>query len=346
MAPIKQWMDLSEEGSYASLLASGWQDGLGADVVASPHFTDIAGNGGAYSLVVSSYQFGDRYVASPTLSVGISSFYHKFHFRFANTLYGSFTFFKWRSGGTTLGRLVVNIPSGTITMQTGEGTTTLGTSFGTLTAGVWYTIEVHIVIGNSGQYELKVNGFNTNWIPLASGDTQPGSETTVDNVAYYINAGPAGEVCYYDDIEADDAAYPGEGIATIHVPTGAGNTTQLTPSTGANWQCVDEVPPDDTDYVSTDTANKKDTYVHSALPAAASNIKSVLTVARVARAGSGITHAYLVTRSGGTDYESSAQEIQISPGPVSDLRTVDPATGVAWTRTGFNATEVGVRVDA
>lgn len=211
-------------------------------------------------------------------------------------------------------------------------------------------LEVGITIGDTGSYELRVNGNSVGWIPPASGDTKPGADTTVNKFDVQaqtgsINSGPNADA-YFDDFAVDSAGFIGEGVITLLSPNGAGATTQLTP-TGApnNWQNVDEVPPSDADFNEATAANLKDTYTHAALPATAGSVGAALLAARVVKVGSSINNAYLVVRSGATDYESPANLMSLSPSIITGMWETDPAGG-AWTPTSLNASQIGIRFDA
>ena len=58
-------------------------------------------------------------------------------------------------------------------------------------------------------------------------------------------------------------------IDTIY-PSGAGNYTQFTPSTGSNYTCVDETAPNTTDYVDGATVGDRDSYALGNLSALSS----------------------------------------------------------------------------
>src|SRR6185437_13665423 len=65
------------------------------------------------------------------------------------------------------------------------------------------------------------------------------------------------------------------------MPNGPGAHTQFTPSAGANWQNVDEVPPDDdTTHNDSSTAGQLDTFVHAALAGIPSSIAAVAVQVR------------------------------------------------------------------
>jgi hypothetical protein len=136
----------------------------------------------------------------------------------------------------------------------------------------------------------------------------------------------------------------GDVTVSALLPNGAGNTTGWTASAGSNYQCVDEATPnDDTDYVSTSTLTAKDTYAFPSVVAGA-EVKAIQVFAAVRKATEGPGKVKHVVRSNSTDYDSA--EMGIGGTTYSYTRTVhetDPATGVAWTESGVNAAEFGIK---
>jgi hypothetical protein len=131
-------------------------------------------------------------------------------------------------------------------------------------------------------------------------------------------------------------------------PNGAGDTTELVPSTGANWECVNETPANDTDVVASThtTVYKEDLY---ALPnlTAASTINSVTIHYRVAGNGDGYEYDFkpAIKTTGGEFYGT---EHQYLTGTVTgwtnytDVWTVNPLTSAAFTGAEINAMQAGI----
>lgn len=129
-------------------------------------------------------------------------------------------------------------------------------------------------------------------------------------------------------------------------PNGAGSSTQFTPNGAAtNWQCVNETSEDgDTTYVSSATAGQKDLYTKQATPATTGPIFGVqfCSVARKDDAGArSIANTWL---SGATAQDGATKALNQTYGWFLDMTESDPATGVAWTKTGFDAAQQGAKV--
>ncbi len=244
--------------------------------------------------------------------------------------------------GITVGRQL-----GFYRLPTTNGGGTLLGSLGTtvLALNTWYLIEAKIVIDNAtGIAELKLNGA----LPLEidfDGDTQGQAGNTVTKVtlgSYGINNFHV--VGYFDDVVLDDAAWIGDTRIQAIVPTGAGNSSNWTPSAGNNWDCVEEVPASDANYVYTNANDILDTYVMGDLVGGVSEVKCVQVQARTVRQGASTpTNLKLAVRSGGTDYVSGDKAVPASYKSLFNIWETDPATSAAWIVSGVNSAEIGTK---
>ena len=136
-------------------------------------------------------------------------------------------------------------------------------------------------------------------------------------------------------------------VDAIH-PNGAGNYTQLTPSAGSNYECVDETNMDDSDYVEGANAGDKDSYTYGSVPtdlddAAIFGIQLRNQAVRTAESDNIKMKGFL--RTGSTDYEeTTAQSLD---DVVKSKRIVwedDPSDSNVWTQAKINACEFGMEV--
>lgn len=207
-----------------------------------------------------------------------------------------------------------------------------------------YLIEIYYKPLNSGgEITVKVDG---NVEITYSGDTTNGLENVKEFRLNYVGLGSS-STGYYDNIVVDDANWIGKTYFQLLTVSEAGTTTQWTPSTGSNYQTVDEVPAVDTDYNSTNTTNNIDTFVTSSLTGTIDTIKGVYLKARAAYEGApNPAHIQLGVRSGGTDYFATDKSPASSFGPLTKILETDPATSGAWTETNVNAVEIGYKAVA
>lgn len=242
------------------------------------------------------------------------------------------------NGSTTLGFLRFDL-AGTLTAVRSTSTVLL-TSAMALGLGVEYLIEVrYLPHASAGVFQVKVNGV---LVIDYSGNT--GTTTPINNISF----GKASYwVFYLDNVVIDDAAWPGNSKIQAIKPTGAGNSTQWTPSAGANYACVDEVPPSEADYIESNVIGHLDLYAASDLVGTIGAVKCVQVQAlAVAEGAPTPTNLQFAVRSGGTDYFSGDKLVPSGAAQLAGLWETDPATGVAWLAGAVNAMEIGVKAVA
>lgn len=236
--------------------------------------------------------------------------------------------------------------SGRLQIRRGDGTI-LGTSTKVLAQNAWWFVQWRVLIANSGgTAEIWVE--NEQWLSVSGVDTQnsgaaqangwmvggaTGASLNLSNVVIYSTAG-----------NAPTSRTP-ETICYSDLPTGAGATTNWTPSAGANWQTQDEAPNDgDTTYNSAATAID-DLYAYPASPVPASSIVyAVCCEADVRKDDAGTNTVDLLCR-GGTTTAPSGTTYNLS-NTWTRIRRIfdsDPSTAGAWTVANANASQVGIR---
>jgi len=247
--------------------------------------------------------------------------------------------------GGTLGINLCYIAGGEIAVK--RGATTLGTTVGLgLTIGDWYWIELKVLVDNAaGTYELRVGEVNV--LSAAGVDTQAGANAYYDIVRLgYSNNDP-----WYDDFYVCNGAgainndFLGNCHVTAIFPDGVGNTTDFTPSAGANFACVrEEEVNDDTDYVEDSIAAHKDTYTYGDVGALIS-IKGLQINTDCRETDATPFSLITVVRSNGVDDDDAPQAIATTDYVTKRrLDETDPDTAVAWLAAAINAAEFGVKV--
>ena len=267
--------------------------------------------------------------------------------------------FAWRPVSTTgSGILFTFLESTTVHVNleyNGDGTLSVtrngtaltgGTSAAVITAAnVWYSVELSATINDTtGAFELRVNE-----VAVASGsglDTRNGGTSGVVSVIRFNGRGTSDD---YDDLWSDGSAgaFNGDMRVCSHLPNSDGGASQWTPSTGtAHYACVDDATPGgDTDYVSDATAGHRDTYGFPALPVGSSATVKAVQVRMWARKDDAGTRTIdAVARIGGTNYDNgSALALSTSYSAQEARYLTDPSTGSAWTVSGVNGAELGVK---
>ena len=137
-------------------------------------------------------------------------------------------------------------------------------------------------------------------------------------------------------------------MATLTIrPTGVGNTTQLTPvGETNNWECVDDVTPDDdTTRVSPTAVLKYDTYQmanHTSETGGISNVRVHIRCMQYA-SDSG-DYARAMVRSGGTDYYGSSETLTLGYDDYYHDWALNPADSEAWEWSDIDALEAGIEL--
>jgi hypothetical protein len=158
-------------------------------------------------------------------------------------------------------------------------------------------------------------------------------------------------VLYYDDFyvcdnsgSAPNNTFLGDVRVQTLLPTGAGASTQWTPSVGNNWDNVNDAPYSAATYNSANAAGLRDTYAMSDVNSATDTIFGVQANLLALKTDSGSANVKHVVRSGGTDYSGADRVLSTSLASYVAVREVDPATSVAWDNAGINAVEFGMEV--
>jgi len=261
-----------------------------------------------------------------------------------------------RDGGTTQISLRLNNDF-TLTVLRGiHNGTVLGTTTATMTAATFGYLELKVLIHPSaGTVDLRLNGVSV--LSLTAQNTRASAASQWTSVilgmfdAVTFSALGSSKIADYDDLYVLDGTgaapwntFLGDCRVDALSPTAAGATTGWTPSTGANWSCVDETAPnDDTDYTSATTIGLTDTFVVQDIPVAGSVIYGVQHNLSVKKMDAGAALIAPVVRHGGADFVGA----DIAPGTTYayglQVAQVNPGTSAAWTEAGFNAAEFGYK---
>ena len=212
-----------------------------------------------------------------------------------------------------------------------------GVSYGTINinSNCNYFIQVYYKIHNTvGRLYVKINGI----VDLDfTGGTLFGSYSTFNNMRF-------GDNCYNDNIVIDDSQMPEQTEIALLRPNAVGSKSNWTPSAGNNYECVDEVPFSDSDYVSADVVDMIDTYGIENLPIAAASIKGIQVQARVRRDTDAVPNkANLVLRANGMDYHGDDKSIETGYTNIIQTWDTNPTDGQPFEKSDIDALEIGIR---
>lgn len=239
--------------------------------------------------------------------------------------------------------------SGQLQLRRGDvNGTTLGTSVTTMTTNTWHFIEFKVTIGNSGSYEVRLNGVN---ILSGSADTQNTANAFAQTLKLFGAQDSSIDIRWaYDDLYILDSSgsanidFLGSMKVTAIFPSGTGDSTQLTPSAGDNYAAVDDNPHDsDSTYVESATSGQQDLYAFGDVDLV--NIKGAMISAVCRETDANPFSIKLVAKSGSTTDEGSGIAIG-STSYVSRHRILelDPDTSSAWEDAGIDAAQFGIEI--
>lgn len=249
-------------------------------------------------------------------------------------------------GGANQDIVVLNIDGSLSWRRWNSGSTVLlETTSGSIAALGWYhiglTLKVDATVGTAS---IFINGVEDANFPFA-GVTR--SVTGSDDLTSFKfgSASIGGGIIRIADLyyKTGTTAFQGVAKVTGYLPTGDGTFTDLTPSAGSNYQCVDDATPDD-DATTVFGTTGKDTYTHGALDHVPNSILGVKVecIAKDEDASGHILSPYIV--SGATNDAGTGSGLGVSYTVIDDVWETDPDTGVAWTEGGFNAAEFGMEI--
>lgn len=266
------------------------------------------------------------------------------------------------SGSTIHLDFRVNSADNTISVYRGTGgTNLLGTSAAVFsTFGDYAYIEITAKIDDTAGV-VNIWNYGTSVLALSGVDTRNGANANTDQVYLGsfggIGPGSGGIEVLFDDYYIGD---PG-GVVTAHLstsggsgtnvrvidalPVAAGDITQFTPNTGANWSAASSYD-GDTSYVASSTVGQRDLYNFTDMPSGLSNIVAMHVQYQVRKDDAPARGLKIGVKSGGTIYDQS--EVALTNSYVTEqfVLPTDPATGAAWTESGLNAVQMGPLVSS
>lgn len=270
-------------------------------------------------------------------------------------------FFSWMDGTTAQVTLSVD-PFGVLRLKRGtlDGTV-LATSASPVIAatGVYYYLELDVTFnGATGAFTLRSNGVQV--FTASNQNTSNSGNNQVTGLRMGLMAGgvtgtQTTYIILYDDmyvidptVGAQNTSFLGDTRVFVAFPTSDGSPLNFTASpVGSHYLNVNQVEQDgDTTYNFDATAADIDVYGHTATPANTGTIFGVqlCQVSRKDSAAARSTANYL--KSAASNTTGATQALSQSYAWYLDIVELDPATGVAFTKTGFDNTQIGVKVAA
>jgi hypothetical protein len=259
---------------------------------------------------------------------------------FNGYMFGIFT-----DGGATA-HLLFNVDVSGILVYKGGAIIATGPLPGTFNPTLWNYYEISATIATSGgTIVVRVNGQTV--LNFTGNTRNGGTSTNIDAIAQsqYFAAS------IYDDLYVCDGTGPapwntflGDVRVLTSSPTSAGASTQFTPSAGANYSTVNELPFSASQYVQSGTVGQRDTYAIADIPATVSSVLGVQTNVISKKTDTGPMNVKPALVSGGSVYYGATTPLTSNDTTLVDVRNVNPATGLQWSVTDVNNLEAGMEV--
>jgi hypothetical protein len=218
----------------------------------------------------------------------------------------------------------------------------------------WHFIEVYVKIADSGGriiVKLDQRNSSVDYEIDYTGDTKNGGTGVINRLYFDGDNGTAHlrltDFYVNDTTGTINNSWMGDMTVATLYPNGAGSSTQLNPSAGANWQNVDDAATDgDTSYNYSSAVGVKDLYGLSDTGPEVSAVfaLSVLAVARKDTAGA--RTARTLIKSGAVEVEGGDITLLDAYATSATSHDLDPDGDVEWTKAALDALEAGILVEA
>ncbi len=319
-----------ELNSVAQLETDGWDFNGSATITnVNPHKSTVGSYGGDYHARMTTTSDHVR-----TKVISTAARWVFFHFVTFGATRG-FTVDFLRSGSVNAS---VNFDTtGFVEINRGASTV-VATSVNVVPIGE-HVAAIRMLADNSGECDVYLDNDVSTFVTVTATDLQNTATSLFDQVEFDNN----GVGVDIDDIVIGDSTYgrPAESFVVAQFPTGAGSSTQFTPSAGSNWENVDERPMSMTNYNETAVAGDRDQYTFDDIPFDGT-FRAAKLSALVQRDGVIVNAFVSFITSGTEDGTSTAVGSAGVARLIEHIWDYDPGTAGALTRTALNGCEGGI----
>ena len=244
--------------------------------------------------------------------------------------------------------------NGTLSVWRKQGFgTLLGSSVQGVTSGTFAYIEIGWVLSASGAGSVEIRS-NETQILLLTGisntyDVFPfGPPPSLWNSLRVLNMPGTGDqtvrICdiYVADAVAPNDDFLGDISVAYYLPEDVGAASAWTPTAGDNWECVDDVPPNDTDTpsISASTPGTRDSYVMQDVVGDPRAIQICCYMRKAEEGAAAVTPSLRIDG----DYYDSPNALNLGSTAFDyylQPMDVNPATGDPFTKAILDAAESG-----
>jgi len=214
-----------------------------------------------------------------------------------------------------------------------NGSTWVSIDTGVLTQAVLQDIDLHVNLdASAGNFTLYQNGVE---VASFTGDTTQAA-TTVSSLSLQ-----GSNLSYYSQILVKTTSTLGGTVQTL-AAEGDGSNTDFT----GTYVDIDEIVlNDDGDAIYGTADGQVETFIMGDVTIPVDNVVEGMTIgSRMSIGSSGPQNVQFVTRSNSVDYPSgNVSGVDLSLRPYQVIIPEDPDTSSAWTESGLNAVQIGLK---
>jgi len=207
----------------------------------------------------------------------------------------------------------------------------------------WYYVECKIVFGDTGSFELKINGVTE--LSASGIDTNNN-----DKLSSWLRLKVPGDgKHWYDDVYVCDSTgsenndFLGVCQVIALFPDGDGSSSDFTPSAGDNYENVDENPVDDDTTYNSGSHGAIDYYTYTA--SVDNNLIRGIQINTTVQATDAESMAVKSKiKSGASTEDGNTHYINVGYVTRYEIVLADPDTSSRWLEAGINAAEFGLEI--
>jgi len=222
-----------------------------------------------------------------------------------------------------------------------------GDSTATLEPDTWYFLEFKITFDSmAGIVTIKKNGAT---IFDYMGQTTVSAHSYANKIQLHgLEYDTWFDDLYIcDDSGATNNDFLGDCRVECLFPTASGDTTEWTPSNGDNYDCVNDIAPDDDDsYVKAIAEDQVDLYNYGDLAESTGTILGVQPIIYAKKTDTDTHTIRIETKTHSTEYEGTEHTLDTSYAYYMDIQETNPNTSSAWTIDEINAAQFGAKAES
>jgi hypothetical protein len=269
-----------------------------------------------------------------------------FAYKHTTATVGAYLLIRFRDGATT--QLELQIDSTSIRAYRGAGTTLLATGSATVAASAWTSLEIKLMVADSGSIVVKLDGVT---VLSFSGDTQSNSSAYCNTVL--LAGTSSASIGALDDLFLLDTTgsaplndYIGDVRVSTLFPTSDSSVAFTPASGGSNYLMVDDgaTVDGDTTYASGSSVGDKDLMGFEDLSFTPATVHAVRVGSVARKTDAGVRSLCAVAKSGATELDGTGVGLSTSYAVIGHTYLVDPATSTTWTASAVNSLVAGYKV--